>query len=344
MKKETGLFVVFTLCISLLAGCGVSDISTASSSEISETGSASSGGDTIKIAVYPLPSPYFFYALDEMNEFEKYGVNAELVSFAQYSDAIQALDSGSVDGAIMGITEAVSPIVNDLGLQVVMVSDYSYGMDGIVVKSDVESAEELKGKTIATNVGTMNHMLLLDYLNDNKMTADDVNIVNMSEVDATASFISGSIDAASIFDPQMTKAVEEGDGKIIYSSKDCEGELADVLLVNKKIIDSKSDQVQGIINAWFDVQSQFEKDSDSISKMIGEDADISADEFKKLLEGIQMASVNYNKEIFADDGAELHDLIIKVANFLYDTNCIEKLPSDDQVNNAIDGSFVNNLS
>lgn len=57
----------------------------------------------------------------------------------------------------------------------------------------------------------------------------------MSESDATAAFIGGSIDAASIFDPQMTKAAQESGGSIIFTSGDLPGELSDVLLVKDDI-------------------------------------------------------------------------------------------------------------
>ena len=47
--------------------------------------------------------------------------------------------------------------------KVVLVNDNSYGADGIVVQDGINSIEDLKGKTVATEVGTLEHMFCLLY-------------------------------------------------------------------------------------------------------------------------------------------------------------------------------------
>lgn len=187
MKKFLSILLALCMCTVLFVGCS------GKSSE-SKTSTSDSSAEPIKLAVYPLPSPYFEYAMESLELFTKNNANVELVEFAQYSDVIQALDSGSVDASIMGITEAVTPIANGLDLDIVLMTDYSAGMDGIVAAPGINSVKDLKGKTIATNIGTMNHMLLLTALEQAGLSESDVNITNMSEGDATAALVGGSID------------------------------------------------------------------------------------------------------------------------------------------------------
>lgn len=334
MKRRHGkqyYIEIIMLCIMIfgLVGCG--------SKKKSEVNA------TIKLAIYPLTAPYFEYAMEELELFEKNGVNVELVYFAQYSDVIQALNAGNVDGSIMGITEAVSPIINDLDLQIICMTDYSYGMDGLVVKSDVNSVADLKGKTIATNVGTMNHMLLLNALEEAGLSESDLNIINMNEGDATAAFIGGSIDAASIFDPQMQAAATEGNGKIIYSSKDMKGELADVLLIKKSVIDSNRDQVMGLIKAWYDVIDEFNTNQEKVVDIISKNADLSNEEFLELVAGIEIATKDYNQEVFANSGEKMVALIEKVSKFLMDTGYISEIPAKEKIEKAVDVSFIEEL-
>lgn len=330
MKKIIAIFMSIFIFALAFIGC--------SSEEPLEIKS-----DTIKLAVYPLTSPYFEYAIDEQNLFETYGANVELVEFAQYTDVIQALDSGSVDASIMGITEAVAPIVNNLGLEIVCMTDYSAGMDGIVASKEIKSVADLKGKTIATNIGTMNHMLLLSALDSVGLSEDDVTITNMSEGDATAALIGGSIDAASIFDPQMSKAAEESGGSIIFTSEDLPGELADVLLVKDTIADERADEVSGIIKAWYDIQKQYTSDSESVVKIISENTDLTNEDFYDLMKGLDIASLDFNKEIFADNGQKMVDLVSDVAEFLYNAECITEIPSKDDIRASINGKFIEEL-
>lgn len=334
MKKlKNAIVILLSICMATVgfAGCGA------------ESSSSEEKSDPIKLAVYPLTSPYFEYAIDEQDLFEKYGADVELVEFAQYTDVIQALNSGSVDASIMGITEAVAPIINDLGLDIVCMTDYSAGMDGIVASKDIKSVADLKGKTIATNIGTMNHMLLLSALDSVGLTEDDVTITNMSEGDAAAALIGGSIDAASIFDPQMTKAAEESGGSIIFTSEDLPGELSDVLLVKDTVADERADEVSGIIKAWYDIQKQYSSDSDSVVNTISEKTDLTNDDFYSLMAGLDIASIEYNKEMFADNGQKMSELISNVADFLYNAECITEVPTEEEIKASINSKFIEEL-
>lgn len=321
------------MCTVLFVGCS------GNSSE-SKKNTSDSSAEPIKLAVYPLPSPYFEYAMESLELFTKNNANVELVEFAQYSDVIQALDSGSVDASIMGITEAVTPIANGLDLDIVLMTDYSAGMDGIVAAPGINSVKDLKGKTIATNIGTMNHMLLLTALEQAGLSESDVNITNMSEGDATAALVGGSIDAASIFDPQMSKAAKESGGKVIFSSKDLPGELSDVLIIKDSIVKDRADEVQGIVDAWYQVQDKYNKNSDSVVDLISPKAELTNDEFYSLLDGIDIATKDYNKEVFANSGEKMISLVTKVANFLKDADCIESVPSKDKIKASIVSTFV----
>lgn len=333
MKKFLSILLALCMCTVLFVGCS------GKSSE-SKTSTSDSSAEPIKLAVYPLPSPYFEYAMESLELFTKNNANVELVEFAQYSDVIQALDSGSVDASIMGITEAVTPIANGLDLDIVLMTDYSAGMDGIVAAPGINSVKDLKGKTIATNIGTMNHMLLLTALEQAGLSESDVNITNMSEGDATAALVGGSIDAASIFDPQMSKAAKESGGKVIFSSKDLPGELSDVLIIKNSIVKDRADEVQGIVDAWYQVQDKYNKDSDSVVDLISPKAELTNDEFYSLLDGIDIATKDYNKEVFANNGEKMTSLVTKVANFLKDADCIESVPSEDKIKASIISTFV----
>ena len=333
MKKFLSILLVLCMCTVLFVGCS------GNSSE-SKKNTSDSSAEPIKLAVYPLPSPYFEYAMESLELFTKNNANIELVEFAQYSDVIQALDSCSVDASIMGITEAVTPIANGLDLDIVLMTDYSAGMDGIVAAPGINSVKDLKGKTIATNIGTMNHMLLLTALEQAGLSETDVNITNMSEGDATAALVGGSIDAASIFDPQMSKAAKESGGKVIFSSKDLPGELSDVLIIKDSIVKDRADEVQGIVDAWYQVQDKYNKDSDSVVDLISPKAELTNDEFYSLLDGIDIATKDYNKEVFANSGEKMTSLVTKVANFLKDADCIESVPSKDKIKTSIVSTFV----
>ena len=58
------------------------------------------------------------------------------------------------------------------------------------VRPEIESIKDLKGKTVATELGTVDHLLLLTALGENGMNEEDINYVNMTVNDAGPAFIS----------------------------------------------------------------------------------------------------------------------------------------------------------
>lgn len=138
----------------------------------------------------------------------------------------------------------------------------------------------------------------------------------------------------------MSKAAKESGGKVIFSSKDLLGELSDVLIIKDSIVKDRADEVQGIVDAWYQVQDKYNKDSDSVVDLISPKAELTNDEFYSLLDGIDIATKDYNKEVFANNGKKMTSLVTKVANFLKDADCIESVPSEDKIKASIVSTFV----
>ena len=94
-------------------------------------------------------------------------------------------------------------------LDVTAIVDESAGADGILVKNDINSIADLKGKKVGVSINQTSHYLLLQALETAGLTDADVDLVN-----------SGDLDAAVTWEPYLSNAVEQGVGKLIFSSKD----------------------------------------------------------------------------------------------------------------------------
>ena len=101
----------------------------------------------------------------------------------------------------------------------------------LVVRTDLEvsSIADLKGRKIAVQVGSYMQRILYQILAEGNLTPDDVEIVNMSEVDAAAALSAGSIDASPVTSIKGSTLVTAGDAKLLYTTKD-KDELASVLV------------------------------------------------------------------------------------------------------------------
>lgn len=298
--------------------------------------------EPLKIAYSPWPGWFFWDLVDQKGFFEKNGVDVELVWFPVYSDSLQALATGRVDANSQTLSDTIAPLSKGIDLKVVLVNDNSDGGDAIITKPDVRSVKDLAGKTVATELGTVDHFLLLTALEQNGMTEKDIKYVNMTVNDAAPAFITGKVEAAVLWEPFQTKAVNEGKGKVLFSSKDTPGLIPDLLVFKGDVVKERADDVQKVIDAWFDALDWYQDNRDEAINIMAKRAEISPEEFKLSLDSIKLFSLDDNLKAFekGDTYQSLHFTGQKTAEFLQSLEMVTDVPD---VNAALEPKFVKSV-
>jgi NitT/TauT family transport system substrate-binding protein len=313
--KRTVTLLLAVVMIAVLAGCGGSKEASSSSDE------------PITIALSPWPGWFFWYLVDEKGFFEKHDVKVDLKWFPVYSDSLQALATGKVDANSQTLSDTLAPASKGIGLKAVLVNDNSFGGDAIVSKPDIQSIKDLKGKTVATELGTVDHLLLLTALDKNGMNENDINYVNMTVNDAGPAFISGKTDASVLWEPFQTKAVKEGKGKVLFSSKDTPGLIPDLLVFRDDVVKNRAADIQKIVDAWFDALAYFKTHQDEAIELMAKKAETTPEDFKLGLDSIKLFTAADNVEAFGkrDDYTSLAYTAEKTADFLKKLDMVDEI-------------------
>ncbi len=313
--KRTVTLLLAAVMIAVLAGCGGSKEASSSSDE------------PITIALSPWPGWFFWYLVDEKGFFEKHDVKVDLKWFPVYSDSLQALATGKVDANSQTLSDTLAPASKGIGLKAVLVNDNSFGGDAIVSKPDIQSIKDLKGKTVATELGTVDHLLLLTALDKNGMNENDINYVNMTVNDAGPAFISGKTDASVLWEPFQTKAVKEGKGKVLFSSKDTPGLIPDLLVFRDDVVKNRAADIQKIVDAWFDALAYFKTHQDEAIELMAKKAETTPEDFKLGLDSIKLFTAADNVEAFGkrDDYTSLAYTAEKTADFLKKLDMVDEI-------------------
>jgi NitT/TauT family transport system substrate-binding protein len=352
MKKKLlmCLCMILATCV-LMAGCGMAgdDAVKSSSSSVNDANggvknsSAPLGSkeNPFKLGVSPMSGWYAWYGVKGTGIFEKNGVNVEIKFFPVYSDSLTAFYSNQLDGICIAASDAVAPTNSNINFKMVLVNDNSYGADGLIVHEGINSVKELKGKTVATELGTLEHMFLLKILEDNGMTINDVNFVNMTINDAGPAFIAGKVDAAVLWEPTLSMAMQGG-GKLLYSTKQTPGLIPDTLAIHNDIIASDPKLVQGIVNSWFDGVTMLQANDPKFMKAIYDGAEISADDYAIMLDGVTIFDKAKNQATFKEGNnyTSLPYTLQKSAEFLKSVGMIDKIP--DNLKSLLEDQFIKN--
>lgn len=347
-KKLFGILLALTMVAALLTGCskassgdktGSAEDNTASAAGESESAAKGTPENPFILGVSPMSGWYAWYGVQGTGIFEENGVNVKIEFFPVYSDSLTAFNSKQVDGICIAASDAVAPLKEGIDFKMVLVNDNSYGADGLVVHDGVNSIQELKGKTVATELGTLEHMFLLKILGDNGMTIDDVQFTNMTINDAGPAFLAGSVDAAVLWEPTLSMAIDGG-GKLLYSTKSEPGLIPDTLAVHTEIINSSRDSVQAIVNSWFDGVEKLKAKDPAFLKAICDGAELSEEEYMVMLDGVTIFDQAMNEETFkqGDDYTSLGYTLQASAEFLKDVGMIDAIPDDLAL--SLDDSFI----
>ena len=140
----------------------------------------------------------------EAGIFARNGLDVSIKKIPQASRHL-AIASGDIQCAATTVETWVVWNANGVPTKQIFQLDKSYGADGMVVKNDIASIKDLKGKTVAASApGTAPYFTLAWFLKKNGLSVKDVRVVNLEPGPAAQAFIAGQNDAAMTYEPYLS--------------------------------------------------------------------------------------------------------------------------------------------
>ncbi len=327
-KKILSVILALTMAFSMCA-CGNSS-------------GDSEGTPEVTLGTTSWPTSMFFYLAQEKGFFEENGVDVTIQDFTSTTESTNAFIGGKLDFCTLPSSETVSPYIQGGEFSVVLETDKSNGSEGLVATSDIKSIEDLRGKTVATQLYSVDHMFLLTLLNENGMTEDDINIVDMSIQESGNAFIAGQCDAACIWDPYFSQAKEAG-GTELFSSADAPDLITDVLGASKSICEDNPEAVTAVIKSFFDAVEYWKENPEEANEIMGEQLGVTADEFAAQMEGLLIPTEEEVIEAFteAEDYSYWGYTQNTIRDFMYELGVLDSNEAD--CGDMIDASFIKGI-
>ena len=234
-----------------LAGCVPGEGSQASASETkaSSTGTVTEGGTlNIDFATYNPLSLVIKKKGWLESALKKQHITVNWLQSAGSNKANEALRSNAVD---IGSTAGSAALLARANASAIRTIDiYSQPeWSAIVVAPDSKytSVKQLKGKKIAATKGTDPYFFLLQALEANGLTQEDVSIINLQHADGWAALQNGSVDAWAGLDPIMATAETQG-AKLIFRKVDFN--TYGFLNATESFLKEKPDVAQKVVNVY----------------------------------------------------------------------------------------------
>jgi NitT/TauT family transport system substrate-binding protein len=215
-----------------------------------------------------------------------------------------------------------------IAARVIMQTDWSRGGDAIVADQSIQRIEDLLSKRISLALFTPSHWLLEYNLSHSSLTeAQQHQIVRtlvgmQASPDARAAFVSRKVDAAVLWEPDVSAALRQRPySQILVSSAQATKLIANVMVAKADFIQAHSDVVRAFVEGWVvDGTQQANRAPDTVARLLGQNEpiyqELGREATLKTLATVKWAGLADNVEMFNLDGKDpepLFDSIFKQA-------------------------------
>lgn len=275
--------------------------------------------------------------------FKKYGLNVSYQVVEDPNARFAAFKAGSLDGIATTVDTFTRQAARGARVLQVFGIDRSVGGDGIVSIDSITSIKQLKGKTVAVNVGSTSEFFLAYVLQQNHMSINDVNIQDMPDSGVAGStFRAGKVDVAVTWEPWLSRASKRPHGHVLISSKSYPNIIVDVFGFRTDFVKAHPAAVSTFIKAYYAAVAKVNAGDSAamaaIEKYTGENqASVKAD-----LTTVKLMDLADSKAYFGTPAkpGPIYDIARTSAKFWLSIKKIDKMPD---INAIIDSSYLQKM-
>jgi NitT/TauT family transport system substrate-binding protein len=261
----------------------------------------------------------------EAGIFKKNGLDVTIKKIPQ-KDRHLAIASGDIQCAATTVETWIAWNAAGVATTQIFQLDKSFGADGMVVKPNIASIKDLKGKKVAADApGTATYFTLAWMLKKNGLSIKDVEVVNLSPQAAANAFIAGNaqIDAGMTYEPFLSavRAKPEA-GKIIATTLDYPM-IMDTFGCTPKFLAENPKAAQALADSYFQALEMIKNDPKKSFEIMGADVKQSAEAFEASQKYLRWQDKAANQKFFAGEHAAFSK---EAADLLLEAGIIRQLP------------------
>jgi NitT/TauT family transport system substrate-binding protein len=200
------------------------------------------------------------------------------ITYQAIEDPFQSfslMTSGQLE--IVSSTAEFAPIgaSQDMPVRMVAYGNLSHGTDQLLLRPEIKSAADLKGKKVAVMVGGLPQIMMGIWLEKNGVPFDSVEYVNVIMDQAAAAMIGGTVGAAELWEPFASQALKAiPDAKRVASTADPEWAanalIADAHFMNADWVAQHRDTALKALQAMYDAIAYWKQNPQEANQIIAD--------------------------------------------------------------------------
>jgi len=280
----------FLKCMSLVAAAGATG------------GCQFAQAEPLRLTLHPWPGYEMIYlakhtgaVADDM---------LQLMDSPSASASIRALRSRVVDAACLTLDEVLQTRAEGLPLTVVTVLNVSLGADVVMAGPQINSLEDLRGRTIGVEHTATGAVMLEAAIGKADLPLDQLRIRYVPADAHFATAAADRVDAIVTYEPTSSRLRDLGWIEL-FSSRDIPERIVDVLVVRTEMLEPFAPHLGSVVEAHFRTLASWQAAPDEYAPLLAKRLKVKADRIQSVFADVGLLSVAANRQWFADDAKRL---------------------------------------
>lgn len=255
---------------------------------------------TIKIAYLPITHALPLFVENELPKNSFKNTNIELVKFGSWSELMDALNTGKVDGASVLIELAMKAKEQGIDLKAVALGHRDGNV--VVVSNDIKSVSDLSGKSFAIPSKLSTHNILLyKMLKNAGINYDAIKIVELPPAEMPAALSEGRISGYVVAEPFGAKSVAMNKGKVLFKSEDLwEDSVCCGLVLRNEFIKNNKNTAQEFVNEYIKAGAKAEARDEQINEISSKYMKVDKNVLELSLKWISYKDLMFNEKDYEE--------------------------------------------
>jgi NitT/TauT family transport system substrate-binding protein len=237
--------------------------------------------------------------------FKEAGLKVNHTTFQTVTEVNTALLAKRMDLSWLVATDLIVLTNQTPGLKLIQVADFSGEVDTILGHG-INNPIELKGKKLAREDVPYEVVFVGRFLQSIGLTTDDVEIISMPSPDAAAAFAAGKVDAAAIYEPFVTKSMQERPGsKALFTAKNS-NIIANGLAGHSDILSTRREEILTYLRVLDKAMKYAETNPKECNAIIAKWTGSKSEEIASQLKQVNMLDLSANKATAFAEGHPLN--------------------------------------
>ena len=289
--------------------------------------------EPLRIGVNDWPPFELMYLARARGYFNVENVDVDLVEFSSYTGILRAYHQGNIDGFLATLNEVqIADNFQDLPA-VILVVDYSFGGDALVVRHDITDLRGLRGQRIAFEESALGSYELERILEIGGLKPGEIQAISRLPEEAEQDFHRGAVDGVITYEPGLGRLLRDRGARVLFSSRAIPGEIVDVLAMRRVILDRRPEEVRRAVRAWFRAVASMHEHPEEAAAEMAHRQHLTVEEFLHGLQGARIPDLAENRDLLGRDrsGGRLHQTAARLAEFLVRRGLTRKAASGDDL-------------